>query len=86
MLRRGLLLAMISRGDHWQVAHLMPKGAGPQNGSLDAFKERLVTARPELREHVNDLRSWAESVSTWPSPTRLPPRTADQRVHTPDTH
>ncbi|OHU65843.1 FAD-dependent oxidoreductase [Mycobacteroides chelonae] len=61
VLRRGLLLAMIHRGDYWQVAHLMPKGAGPQNGSLDAFKERLITARPQLREHVNDLHSWEDT-------------------------
>ncbi|WP_078316453.1 FAD-dependent oxidoreductase [Mycobacterium sp. D16Q16] len=61
VLRRGLLLAMIHRGDYWQVAHLMPKGAGAHNGSLDAFKERLITARPQLREHVNDLRSWDDT-------------------------
>ncbi len=61
VLRRGLLLAMIHRGDYWQVAHLMPKGAGPHNGSLDTFKERLITARPQLREHVNDLRSWDDT-------------------------
>lgn len=61
VLRRGLLLAMIHRGDYWQVAHLMPKGAGPQNGSLDAFKERLITARPQLREHVDDLHSWEDT-------------------------
>lgn len=61
VLRRGLLLAMIHRGDYWQVAHLMPKGAGPQNGSIDAFKERLITARPQLREHVNDLHSWEDT-------------------------
>lgn len=61
VLRRGLLLAMIHRGDYWQVAHLMPKGAGPQNGTLDAFKERLITARPQLREHVSDLHSWEDT-------------------------
>lgn len=61
VLRKGLLLGMIRRGDYWQVAHLMPKGAGPQNGSLEAFKERLITARPQLREHVKDLRSWDDT-------------------------
>lgn len=61
VLRKGLLLAMIHRGDYWQVAHLMPKGADPQSGSLDAFKDRVVTARPQLRDHLNDLRSWADT-------------------------
>jgi 2-polyprenyl-6-methoxyphenol hydroxylase-like FAD-dependent oxidoreductase len=61
VIRKGLLMAMIYRGDYWQVAHLMPKGANPRDGSLEAFKERLVSARPQLRDHVNDLRSWDDT-------------------------
>ncbi len=59
--RRGLLMAMIYRGDYWQVAHLMPKGTDPRDGSLEEFKERLVAARPQLREHVDDLHSWDDT-------------------------
>jgi 2-polyprenyl-6-methoxyphenol hydroxylase-like FAD-dependent oxidoreductase len=61
VIRKGLLMGMIYRGDYWQVAHLMPKGANPRDGSLEAFKERLVSVRPQLREHVNDLRSWDDT-------------------------
>jgi 2-polyprenyl-6-methoxyphenol hydroxylase-like FAD-dependent oxidoreductase len=61
ILRKGMLMAMIYRGDYWQVAHLMPKGVDPRDGSLEAFKERLVSARPQLREHVNDLHSWDDT-------------------------
>ncbi|WP_082964156.1 FAD-dependent oxidoreductase [Mycobacterium sp. E796] len=61
VLRKGLLMAMIYRGDYWQVAHLMPKGTDPRDGSLEAFKERLVSALPRLREHVNDLHSWDDT-------------------------
>lgn len=61
IIRKGLLIAMIYRGDYWQVAYLMPKGANPQDGSLEAFKQRLVSVRPQLREHVNDLRSWDDT-------------------------
>src|ERR1700724_3761 len=61
VIRRGLLMAMIYRGDYWQVAHLMPKGADPRSGSLEAFKERLASALPQLREHVNDLHSWDDT-------------------------
>lgn len=32
--RKGLMMAMIYRGDYWQVAYLMPKGASPKGGSL----------------------------------------------------
>jgi 2-polyprenyl-6-methoxyphenol hydroxylase-like FAD-dependent oxidoreductase len=61
ILRRGLLIGMIYRGDYWQVAYLMPKGQNPRHGSLEAFKERLASVEPKLREHVNDLRSWDDT-------------------------
>ena len=61
VLRKGLLMAMIYRGDYWQVAYVMPKGQNPRDGSLEAFKERLVSAQPKLREHVNDLHSWDDT-------------------------
>jgi 2-polyprenyl-6-methoxyphenol hydroxylase-like FAD-dependent oxidoreductase len=61
VIRKGLLMAMIYRGEYWQVAHLMPKGANPRGSSLEAFKKRLVSAQPQLREHVNDLRSWDDT-------------------------
>jgi 2-polyprenyl-6-methoxyphenol hydroxylase-like FAD-dependent oxidoreductase len=61
VIRKGLLLGMIYRGDYWQVAYLMPKGSNPRDGSLEAFKERLVSVRPQLGEHVNDLHSWDDT-------------------------
>ena len=61
VVRKGLMMAMIYRGDYWQVAYLMPKGANPKGGSLEEFKERIVTAQPRLREHVNDLTSWDDT-------------------------
>jgi 2-polyprenyl-6-methoxyphenol hydroxylase-like FAD-dependent oxidoreductase len=61
IIRRGLLMAMIYRGDYWQVAYLMPKGQNPRDGSLEVFKERLASVLPRLRDHVNDLHSWDET-------------------------
>src|SRR6201996_4918994 len=61
ILRKGLLMAMIYRGDYWQVAHLMPKGQNPRDGSLDAFKELLASVLPKLRDHVNDVQSWDDT-------------------------
>jgi 2-polyprenyl-6-methoxyphenol hydroxylase-like FAD-dependent oxidoreductase len=61
VLRKGLMMAMIYRGDYWQIAYLMPKGSNPRDGSLEEFKERIVTAQPRLREHVNDLSSWDDT-------------------------
>ena len=59
--RKGLLMVMIYRGDYWQVAYLMPKGSNPRGGSLEEFKQRMVTAQPRLREHVDDLSSWDDT-------------------------
>jgi 2-polyprenyl-6-methoxyphenol hydroxylase-like FAD-dependent oxidoreductase len=61
VIRKGLMMAMIYRGDYWQIAYLMPKGSNPRDGSLEAFKDRLISVRPSLREHVNDLRSWDDT-------------------------
>jgi 2-polyprenyl-6-methoxyphenol hydroxylase-like FAD-dependent oxidoreductase len=61
VVRKGLAIAMIYRGDYWQIAYPMPKGTSPRNGSLQEFKERLVSVRPQLRDHVDDLRSWDDT-------------------------
>ena len=61
IIRKGLMIVMIYRGDYWQVAYLIPKGENPRDGSLEAFKERLVSVQPKLREHVKDLGSWDDT-------------------------
>jgi 2-polyprenyl-6-methoxyphenol hydroxylase-like FAD-dependent oxidoreductase len=61
ILRKGLLMAMIYRGDYWQVAHLMPKGQNPRDGSVEDFKERLASVLPKWREHLGDLHSWDDT-------------------------
>src|ERR1700712_4907483 len=61
VLRKGLFMAMIYRGDYWQVASVVPKGSHPRDGSLDAFKQRLLAAQPRLRDHVNDVTSWDDT-------------------------
>ena len=61
IIRKGLMIAMIYRGDYWQVAYLIPKGENPRDGSLEAFKQRLASVEPRLREHVNDLCSWDDT-------------------------
>jgi 2-polyprenyl-6-methoxyphenol hydroxylase-like FAD-dependent oxidoreductase len=61
VIRKGFLMGMVYRGDYWQVGYVVPKGSNPRDGSLEAFKERLVSVRPQLQEHVNDLRSWDDT-------------------------
>lgn len=61
VIRKGLFMVMIYRGEYWQIAYVLPKGSNPWNGSLDAFKQRLVSVRPQLREHLEDLHSWDDT-------------------------
>jgi 2-polyprenyl-6-methoxyphenol hydroxylase-like FAD-dependent oxidoreductase len=61
VIRKGLMMVMIYRGDYWQVAYLVPKDSRPRDGSLEEFKQRIVTAQPRLREHVEDLTSWDDT-------------------------
>ena len=61
VVRRGVMMVMIYRGDYWQIAYPVPKGDDLRQGSLEAFKERLVAARPQLRDRVDDLRSWDDT-------------------------
>jgi 2-polyprenyl-6-methoxyphenol hydroxylase-like FAD-dependent oxidoreductase len=61
VVRKGLMMAMIYRGDYWQIAYVISKGDNPRDGSLKAFKERLVSVRPSLAQHVDDLHSWDET-------------------------
>ncbi|OBI50042.1 remO protein [Mycobacterium kyorinense] len=61
VIRKGFTMALIYRSDYWQIAYLMPKGANPRDEPLEAFKQRIVSVRPQLREHVDDLESWDET-------------------------
>jgi len=47
---RGRLLVMIDRGDYWQCAFLIPKGAAEayQARGIDAIREEVAAAAPEL--------------------------------------
>jgi 2-polyprenyl-6-methoxyphenol hydroxylase-like FAD-dependent oxidoreductase len=54
VIRKGFIMAMIYHGDYWQVAYPVPKGLNPRDGSLEALKQRMVSVRPQLREHVED--------------------------------
>ena len=47
---RGRLLVMIDRGDYWQCAFLIPKGAAEayQLKGIEAFRKEVAAAAPEL--------------------------------------
>jgi len=58
---RGRLLVMIDRGDYWQCAFLIPKGAAEayQARGIEAIREEVAAAAPELDlgelDEISDL-------------------------------
>ncbi|MBD2446515.1 FAD-dependent oxidoreductase [Nostoc sp. FACHB-152] len=58
----GHIIAMLDRGDEWQIAYVIPKG-GYQKlraAGLEELKKSVVEVVPELRERVNNLQDWSQ--------------------------
>lgn len=57
---QGRVLIMIDRGDYWQCAFIIEKGAFPawQAQGLPAFRQTLAELVPQLAGRVDTLRSW----------------------------
>jgi 2-polyprenyl-6-methoxyphenol hydroxylase-like FAD-dependent oxidoreductase len=56
----GRMFVMIDRGDYWQCAYLIRKGAADEIKAqgLDAFRSAIVDVAPLLRDRVQELRTW----------------------------
>lgn len=54
--------ALIDRGDYWQIAALIPKGADARLRAegLDRFMARFTSAAPWLADRAHALTSWGE--------------------------
>lgn len=59
---RGKILVLINRGDYWQAAMVIPKGAADtiRQRGLAAFQEQIATLVPFLRDRVEELRDWKD--------------------------
>lgn len=55
-----LMIAMFDRGDYWQCAGIIPKGADPElrAAGLDSFRQRVRRAAPWVSDRLDALRSW----------------------------
>ncbi|MCU1295922.1 MAG: 2-polyprenyl-6-methoxyphenol hydroxylase [Acidobacteriaceae bacterium] len=58
--RAGRILVTIDRGDYWQCAFVIPKGAFDQikQKGLPEFREEIATVAPLFRGRVDELRDW----------------------------
>ena len=56
----GVLLVMLDRGDYWQCAYVIPKGGidDVKARGLDAFRERVATLSPFLKDRIGEIASW----------------------------
>jgi 2-polyprenyl-6-methoxyphenol hydroxylase-like FAD-dependent oxidoreductase len=56
----GKMLGMLDRGDYWQCAFVIPKGAAEdvRRRGLEAFRADTVELAPLLKDRVAELRSW----------------------------
>lgn len=58
----GKLLILINRGDYWQMAYVIPKGADKRirEAGLEAFRRSIGEEVPEVADRTDELRSWDE--------------------------
>jgi 2-polyprenyl-6-methoxyphenol hydroxylase-like FAD-dependent oxidoreductase len=56
----GRMFVMIDRGDYWQCAYVIRKGAADEIKAqgLETFRDSVVGVAPLLRDRVQELRSW----------------------------
>jgi 2-polyprenyl-6-methoxyphenol hydroxylase-like FAD-dependent oxidoreductase len=56
----GKILVMLERGNYWQCAYVIPKGAAEEvrRQGLEALRAAIVELAPVLHERVQELRSW----------------------------
>ena len=58
----GRFIITIDRGDYWQCAYVIRKGAADtlRAGPLDDFRQAVVAAAPYLSACMGDVRSWED--------------------------
>jgi 2-polyprenyl-6-methoxyphenol hydroxylase-like FAD-dependent oxidoreductase len=56
----GRIVVLIDRGDYWQCAFLIPKGAfeDTKRAGLPAFRRRIAEAVPMFADRVDDIQDW----------------------------
>jgi 2-polyprenyl-6-methoxyphenol hydroxylase-like FAD-dependent oxidoreductase len=56
----GKMLVMLDRGDYWQCAYVIPKGAADEIKAkgIEAFRQAVVAVAPQMHDRVQELRSF----------------------------
>ena len=58
--RGNRILVTIDRGDYWQCAFVIPKGAAGEirHKGIEYFREEIARTAPFLRDRVGELKTW----------------------------
>ncbi|MBD2501393.1 FAD-dependent oxidoreductase [Anabaena azotica] len=58
----GHIIAMLDRGDEWQMAYVIPKGEYQKLRAtgLEALKKSIVEVVPELANRIHHLQDWSQ--------------------------
>jgi 2-polyprenyl-6-methoxyphenol hydroxylase-like FAD-dependent oxidoreductase len=58
----GKVLVFINRGDYWQTAYVIPKGADRRvrEAGLEAFRRSIGEAVPYVADRTGELRDWEQ--------------------------
>jgi 2-polyprenyl-6-methoxyphenol hydroxylase-like FAD-dependent oxidoreductase len=59
-IRNGRMLVSIDRGDYWQCAFVIRKGGADEVRArgIEAFRKDVVDVDPELKNHIEDVKSF----------------------------
>ena len=56
----GKIFVMLNRGDYWQCAYVIPKGAAEaiKSKGIEAFRAAIGEIAPDVGERVQEIKSW----------------------------
>lgn len=59
---QGHIIAMLDRGDEWQVAYVIPKGRYQKlrAAGLEELKKSIVEVVPEFQQRIPNLHDWSQ--------------------------
>lgn len=59
---RGQIVAMLDRGDQWQIAYVIPKGGYQQirTAGIDTLRQSIIEIVPDLHDRIEQLQDWSQ--------------------------
>ncbi|MGH8001396.1 MAG: FAD-dependent oxidoreductase [Brasilonema sp.] len=70
---RGHIVAMLDRGDQWQIAYVISKGGYQQirAAGIEALRQSIIEIVPDLQDRIEQLQDWSQIAFLSVESTRL---------------